>query len=154
MRDPSQILCELRGIPSGTVKRHRQVLFVACVVGLLAVVLDVHEGDQVVVRGLSQFPLPQTCASRAWMGVRCPGCGLTRSVIHLAQGDLSASWRDHRLGFLMAGVIALQIPYRVLALRRPERPLIPPWLQNVLGNLLIFLLVANWLFDVVHLAHP
>jgi hypothetical protein len=70
-------------------------------------------------------------------------------VIHLVQGDWRASWHDHRLGALLACVIALQVPYRLLALRRPEQPLIPLVLQNFLSYGLIALLTGNWLIDVM-----
>ena len=103
---------------------------------------------RVAVRGLPQFPLPQTCMSRAVFGLRCPGCGLTRSIIHLAHGDWRASWHDHRLGGLLGIVIALQIPYRLYALRRPEQPLLPLSWQAALGYALIGLLLGNWLLDV------
>ena len=79
--------------PDRRLKRHREVLAIACVVCLLAFLLHELPDGRVAVRGLPQFPLPQTCASRAWLGIRCPGCGLTRSIIHLAEGDWQASWR-------------------------------------------------------------
>ena len=97
---------------------------------------------------LTQFPLPQVCASRSLLGLKCPGCGLTRSIIHLAEGDWRASWRSHRLGGFMALVIVLQIPYRLLALRRLDRPLLPVRWQVVLSSALIALLVGNWLVDL------
>jgi hypothetical protein len=131
------------------VRRHRQVLAIACAVWVLAFALQELPDGRVSFRGLSQIPLPQTCASRAWFGRRCPGCGLTRSIIHLAEGDWGASWQDHRLGGLMAVVIAFQIPYRVLSLRRPDRLLIGPRWQALLGYALIALLMGNWLVDLV-----
>jgi hypothetical protein len=36
----------------------------------------------------------------------CPGCGLTRSIIELAHGNLESSLASHRLGLLLAGAIA------------------------------------------------
>ena len=84
-----------------------------CAVWLLAFLLHELPDGRVALRGLPQFPLPQTCMSRALLGLRCPGCGLTRSIIHLAQGDWRESWHDHRLGGLLGIVIALQIPYRL-----------------------------------------
>jgi hypothetical protein len=134
---------------SRQVRRHREVLAVACAVGVLAVVLVENPEGRVSVRGFPQYPLPQTCAAQSLLGVKCPGCGLTRSIIHLAEGDWHASWRAHRLGGLMAAVIALQVPYRLLALRRPERPLIAPRWQAILGYALIVLLIGNWLVDVM-----
>src|SRR5262245_43330525 len=104
------------------VYRHRAVLALACAVVALAWALVILPDGRVAVRGLPAYPLPRTCGSRAWLGLRCPGCGLTRSIIHLAGGHWRASWHDHRLGGLVAAVIAFQVPYRLLALRRPDRP--------------------------------
>ena len=87
--------------------------------------------------------------SRTLLGVRCPGCGLTRSFIHLAEGDWRAAWQCHRLGGLLAAVIIFQIPYRLLALRRPETAPISSRWQSGLGIVLIALLIVNWLADVV-----
>ena len=48
----------------------------------------------------------------------------------------------------MAVVIALQIPYRLLALRRLDRPLFAPRWQAVLAYALIALLLGNWLVEL------
>ncbi len=107
-------------------RRHREVLTVSCIVAVLAFALVEVPGGRVAFRGLRAYPLPPSCVSRSLLGLNCPGCGLTRSIIHLAEGDLLSSWRCHRLGMLMAAVLIFQIPYRLLALRRPETALIPP----------------------------
>jgi hypothetical protein len=134
--------------PDQEFKHHRNVLAIACGVCLLALLLQEVPGGRVALRGLPQFPLPQACASRIWLGLGCPGCGLTRSIIHLAQGDWQASWRAHRLGGLFALVIAFQIPYRLYALRRPALlPLSNFWLA-AFGYALIVTLVMNWLWDL------
>jgi hypothetical protein len=129
-------------------RRHRDMLAIACAAGLLAFVLQELPDGRVSFRGLTRIPLPQTCFSRSWFGLKCPGCGLTRSIIHLAEGDWEASWRSHRLGILMALVIAFQIPYRLLALRRLDCPLIGAHWQAVLAYALIALLLANWLVEL------
>jgi len=138
----------LNGNDGHSNRRHRQVLAIACAVWILAFALQVIPEGRVSFRGLPMIPLPQACFSRSWLGVRCPGCGLTRSVIHLAEGNWRASWHEHRLGALMAIVITLQIPYRLLAFRRPDQPLLPPRWQAALGYALIALLVGNWLVDL------
>jgi hypothetical protein len=45
-------------------------------------------------------------------------------------------------------VITLQIPYLLLALRRPDRPLLAPRWQAALGYALIALLLGNWLVEL------
>ncbi len=129
-------------------RRHRDILAIACAAGLLAFALQELPDGRVSFRGLIQIPLPQTCFSRSWLGLKCPGCGLTRSIIHLVEGDWEASWRSHRLGIVMALVIVCQIPYRLLALRRLDRPLIGAGWQAGLAYALIALLLGNWLVEL------
>ena len=132
----------------GLVRYHRRMLVLACLVIVLAFALHELPDGRVAVRGFSWFPLPQTCASRIYLGLKCPGCGLTRSIIHLAEGNWRASWHAHRLGVVMALLIMLQIPYHWLALRQPGRHLIAPHWQAIFACTLIALLVGNWLVDM------
>jgi hypothetical protein len=137
------------GAAGPSARRHREVLAAVAVVLALSFALVEVPGGRVAVRGLAAYPLPQSCVARTLLGFNCPGCGLTRSFIHLAEGDWASSWRSHRLGGLMAAALIFQVPYRLLALRRPDRPLIPTRWQGWLGLLLIALLIGNWLADVV-----
>jgi hypothetical protein len=129
-------------------RRHREMLVVTCLIILLAFLLEVRPDQRVHLAGLPGLPLPPSCASREWFGMPCPGCGLTRSFIHLAQGDWSASLRDHRLGWLLGAAVLIQLPYRLVALRgrRPE-PL-GSWLPRLFGYLLIVLLIGNWAWEM------
>jgi hypothetical protein len=136
--------------PSGHhARRHGLMLVIACAIWTLAFLLHELPDGRVALRVFPQVPLPQACASRAIFGLRCAGCGLTRSIIHLAKGDWQASWHDHRLGGLFAMMIAFQIPYRLYALiRGPERPLFSTFWLAAIGYALVALLIANWLVDV------
>lgn len=93
-------------------------LVLAVVVFLAAAILQVVPGGRIAVSGLPDYPLPHSCTSRALFGIDCPGCGLTRSIVHLTHGELSASLQVHRLGWLVALWIALQIPHRLNAVLR------------------------------------
>ncbi len=125
------------------------VLAVACLLMTLAFLLQVGPDQRVAFRGLSQLPLPHVCASRAWLGVDCPTCGLTRSLIYLVRGDWRGSVRAHRLGWLVAALIVLQIPVRAhaLALRRDGPPWVGPAVSGLLAPLLVVLLLGNWLLE-------
>ena len=127
---------------------HCFVLAAACAVWAIAFLLHELPDGQVAIRGFPQFPLPQACASRVLFGFRCPGCGLTRSIIHIAEADWRASWHDHRLGGLIALVIAFQIPYRLYALCRPGQELFSTFWLSMLGYALAAMLIVNWLVDL------
>jgi hypothetical protein len=64
--------------------------------------------------GLAAFlpatrPLPfDVCLLHRLTGFPCLGCGLTRSIVRLMQGDLVASLRLHPAGLLVAAIVAGQ----------------------------------------------
>lgn len=136
-------------VPPATRRRHWEMLVIASLTVLLACLLQVRDDGRVAVSGLSGLPLPPLCLSYAWFGVKCPGCGLTRSIIYLAHGDWEASWRLHRLGAVLAIAIVMQLPYRIVALWRGGRPPLGTVVPTLFGRVLIVLLLGNWLLDLL-----
>jgi hypothetical protein len=130
-------------------RRHRGMLLIACAVTGLSFVLAVRSDERVTLPLLPDRPLPPTCLSRSLFGVGCPGCGLTRSFVYLAHGAWQESLREHRLGWLLAFAVLMQFPYRGVALwRKNDRPL-GRLLPRVFSGLLIFLLIGNWVVQVL-----
>ncbi|HET6880458.1 MAG TPA: DUF2752 domain-containing protein [Pirellulales bacterium] len=123
--------------------RHWVMLGLALGIILAAAMLEVLPGERVAVRGVSNFPLPQLCMSRAIFNLPCPGCGLTRSFIHLAHGQWQAAWHVHRLGWLLAALVVVQMPYRALVITGQVRPLGAAAAQ-CLAFVVVGLLVVNW----------
>jgi len=77
-------------------------------------------GDAVAFRGK---PLGIVCASRALFGVECPFCGMTRSFVSLLNGDVSASFRHHPGGPLLALTLFAVLVYVIAAALRRRPPL-------------------------------
>ncbi|HEV3120150.1 MAG TPA: DUF2752 domain-containing protein [Gemmataceae bacterium] len=130
-------------------RRHYEMLLIACAVLVLALLFEVRADEHVVVAGLPDYPLPPTCLSRECFGVRCPGCGLTRSFVHLAHGNWSAAWQAHRLGWLLMAALLAQFPYRIVAMIRGGRSPLGSKLPTLFGYALIGLLFANWFLDLL-----
>jgi hypothetical protein len=103
-------------------------------------------GETVHLRGFPRLALPSLCMLRASTGIPCPGCGLTRSFIYLAEGNIQASWHAHRIGWLIAALVVVQIPYRVMELVRPGQITLAPLFTRWLGPSLLVLLLGNYLF--------
>ena len=129
--------------------RHWTMLILSIGILLISWVLAVggsSAGDALFWQG---FRLPVLCGSRAFLGVECPGCGLSRSFVALASGDIALAYQYHRLGWLMWIAVVLQIPFRLYCLwelqTMPLKRNWPIWF----GNFLIVALISNWLFGLI-----
>jgi hypothetical protein len=130
--------------------RHREMLAISCLIIIASFLLRVHpDKEKVGLQGVNSISLPPLCLSYEWFGIRCPGCGLTRSFIFLAHGDLQASMSIHPLGWLLACAVLLQIPYRIHAIYVWPRNLISLAVRERIGWLLIGLLICNWVIQIM-----
>lgn len=124
---------------------HWCILIVAAGVLLTACILQVLPEQRVALSLLPDWPFPEVCQSKRILGWDCPGCGLTRSFVHLAHGDIPASLTVHPLGWLIALFVAAQIPYRLWALRTPGSAPLGERIPWVIAGTLVVLLIATWL---------
>lgn len=108
---------------------------------LAASLLSHGTGRQVLVPWF-EIPVPESCMTRLQFGVDCPGCGLTRSFIHILNGDISTAWRLNWVSLPIFVVVACQIPISLVHLYSDREPL-----KRVLGriNLFAFVTVAGLL---------
>jgi hypothetical protein len=127
-------------------QEHLSVLVLTVLVIVAAFLLQVApDGDRVYLRDTPSLKVPPLCFSRAVLGVPCPGCGLTRSFIYLAQGNFSASWQAHRLGWLIAALVLVQVPYRLAEIAWPGRWQPGRILTRVALIVLLVLFLVTWL---------
>ncbi|UUO06548.1 DUF2752 domain-containing protein [Blastopirellula sp. J2-11] len=96
---------------------HGVMLGMALLVLIAALALSFQSGEKVYLPLLGAA-LPPSCAMKLYYGIDCPGCGLTRSFILLAHGDLPGSLAYNPSGVLLFGVVLFQIPYRLAQLWR------------------------------------
>lgn len=123
----------------------------AAVLGL-AGVLEIH-GDETVVLPLVGIPVPETCYFKRALGINCPGCGLTRCFICAIRGEIPRAWHFNPAGLAVFLFVALQGPYRVWQLwriRRGQEECRPVRLGTATVGLLTVLLVAQWLWRLLH----
>jgi hypothetical protein len=123
------------------------MLLIATVAVAFAFALQIRADQRVEIRWLPDFPVPELCAWRVWTGLDCPGCGLTRGFIRLAEGDCAAALALNRASLLFAVAVLVQFPYRLLMLCSSAwgRRLSESKWPNVFGWLLIAALTINWL---------
>lgn len=97
---------------------HLVVLGVCAGILLFATLLNpVHSTSSHL--SLYKISLPDTCTFHNLTGLPCPGCGLTRSLVAAAHGDLAGSLTFHRLGLLTLSYILLQLIFRLGSILLP-----------------------------------
>ncbi|MDN5717314.1 MAG: DUF2752 domain-containing protein [Janibacter sp.] len=80
-----------------------------------------------------------TCIMRILTGLPCPGCGMTRSWVHMAHGDVLTAFEYNVFGPLAMAAAAGLVIYTVVALvrRRPTERLFdqlnPKFLMVAMG---------------------
>ncbi len=130
------------------VRHHLVILGISLAIVVLALALEVRPDQRVAFPFLSDFPLPEACLSKRWLGWNCPGCGLTRSLIHLAHGRPRESFAAHHVGWMMAAAVLIQFPYRILALRRGQAAPLGDRLPLAFAVTLAAALIVNWLLGL------
>jgi Protein of unknown function (DUF2752) len=100
------------------------------------------------VPGFEHLPL---CAVRSFLGVDCPGCGLSRSFAALTHGHLRASIDYHPLGIVIAAWLIVLFG-RKLFLTITARTL-PALLSQRARDWLVagflFALIVQWLVKLI-----
>jgi hypothetical protein len=124
------------------------MLIICAVVIAAAPILKVIPDERVAVRGVDAV-LPPSCPSRTILDISCPGCGLTRSFVFLARAEWDNSVRSNRVGWILMGVVVLQIPYRLHALYGSRRFLLGSSGSFWFGMALIAMLLGNWLYGII-----
>jgi len=95
-----------------------------------------------------------TCLFRSFTGISCPTCGTTRSLVHLAHGDVTGSLILNPLfSLLMMTALTLFIARSFsLACELPRIKLIHSYREGTFlraGVAVLFL--ANWFYLIFHL---
>src|SRR5262245_59816030 len=107
------------------------------------------------------LPHVPLCLFQMATGRPCPGCGMTRAMLRLSQGDLVGSLRMHPLGIVLAGLFLATLAGSAFGLVRGGDPVADflsrrgTWLvlALVIGLLLVWVvrcfLVPGWAPDPV-----
>lgn len=104
---------------------HWVMLAICSTVLIASFALNFQAGETVYLPW-GDLAVPPSCGMKLFWGVNCPGCGLTRSFILLAHGDLAGSLAYNPSGILLFAVVLFQVPYRLGQLWRVRRGL-PCW---------------------------
>lgn len=86
------------------------------------------------------LPHVPLCLFQIVTGRPCPGCGMTRAMLRLSQGDVVGSLRMHPLGIVLAGLLFAALGGTAVGLVRGGDP-VTDFLGRR-GTLFVALLVA------------
>ena len=101
---------------------------------------------------LGNIPLPGFCTFRSLTGIPCPGCGLFRSMVTAAHGDVAKSLEYHRLGLLTLVYVAVQFLFRSSVLLFPLLGIRFSRFDSYLNKGIILLAVffgINWIVTLI-----
>lgn len=88
------------------------------------------------------------CVSQRLFGIRCPGCGVTRSVAALLHGDLTAAMTANVAGPVVCAYFLVQLLCFAVVIHRRQQQRVFRWQQQNERVLLAGLLAA-WLWHSV-----
>jgi hypothetical protein len=127
-----------------------QILVLCAAVIVASALLDV-QPNGITLPGLPGHPLPGICFTRSVLHMNCPTCGMTRSLVAVAHGELRLAFALHRLGPLVFLLVLVQVPLRAYAIFTGALPrwLSHPKLGSRLAVALIVALLANWVYNLV-----
>lgn len=103
-------------------------------------------GEGVLLPGGAR--LPELCLKKRLTGVPCSTCGVTRSIVAAAHGDLAGSVERHPGGLLLLAWVALQVPLRLALAAKPRGPRLPYWDLGITAASLLAVMAAVSLIGV------
>jgi len=137
----------VRPSPSLSKTNRRVILWASlAVIGLSAVLSLGGSGERVMIP-LLNVPLPPVCTMKRLLDVDCPGCGLTRSFVAMGHGQWQHAFGFNAAGPLWFALIAAQIPWQLIQLRRiarGQKELDLGWFGQALLYSALAVLIVQW----------
>lgn len=82
-----------------------------------------------------QFQIP--CPIRHWVGIPCPGCGMSRAYLSLLQGDVVGAFRYHRMFWSMPILVVYYLTDGRLFKRK--------WMDSAILIAIAIGFIINWI---------
>jgi hypothetical protein len=126
-----------------------QFILLSICVTILALAANLEVNPQATEQvALSGWTLPELCQSKRLFQFDCPGCGLTRSFIYMAHGEVPAAFKMHPTGAMLFVAIILAIPFLAINavwIYRGNRSLIGELGISMLVLVSTVMLMVQWL---------
>ncbi len=104
-------------------------------------------GSSLVYLPGSSIPLPESCTARQFLGINCPGCGLTRALISISHGQFTDAWNFNPASFMVYLFVLVQLPWQASQMIRirQRKPSFDALGIYILPISMAILLLAQWL---------
>ena len=130
---PRWILAKLR-VPERS--QHHFAILISTLVVLLLVPLVPH--------------VPHFCLMKKLLGIPCPGCGISHSVMAAFRLDLAKAWFANPAGLGVALLFSFQIVARPFAIALPQAAGLVSSISRYGSNFSVILLFLVWTYRVIY----
>ncbi len=128
---------------------HGIILAGSVIIMLLSFLLKVTDSNQVMLPSTSLL-MPESCLTKMYWGVDCPGCGMSRAFICISSGQFERARQFNSASFVVYLFIAIQIPWHAMQLLRIRSGVGPidTWWTIVPALAVIAILIVCWIWRV------
>ncbi len=89
--------------------------------------------------------VPHLCLFQKVLGIACPGCGISRSLLAILHLRATMAWVANPAGFALAFMFLFQIVARPIAIGAPEMSGLVSKVSRHSGNAALTCLVLVWI---------
>ena len=93
--------------------------------------------------------VPHFCLMKKLLGIPCPGCGISHSIMAAFQFDLEGAWVFNPAGIAVALLFCYQIVARPVAIALPQAAGVVSLISRYGSNITVILLFLVWSYRVV-----
>lgn len=93
--------------------------------------------------------VPHFCLMKKFLGIPCPGCGISHSVMAAFRLDMAKAWLANPAGIAVALLFIFQIIARLLAIAQPRAAAAVSSISRYGSNFSVILLFAVWAYRVL-----
>ena len=129
---PRWILAKLR-IPERS--QHHLAILISTLVVLLFVPMIPH--------------VPHFCLMKKLLGIPCPGCGISHSLMAAVRLAMAKAWFANPAGIAIALLFCFQIVARPVAIALPQAAAVVSSISRYGSNFTVILLFLVWTYRVV-----
>lgn len=89
------------------------------------------------------------CIFKKIFDIPCPGCGITRSLLNIASGDIYSAWKFNPAGVFLFLYLFTQIPLRMVALKAHSLQARVSQISQWGSKVVLAILILVWILRII-----